>query len=359
MKQFCLLLLSLLLQQTVNLAQSFQVWPGDANNNGRVSNVDFLHIGMAYNNFGPARDSIASTWEAQSGTAWPQVLGNGVNVGYIDANGDGLVNYFYDAFPVYVHYGLTHGVETPDIFPVGLPGIDPPLFLDEAALPQNVYGGSVLNLPLVLGTADLPIDHLYGIAFSLHVDPQFVDVDQISLLFNQFSWANPDNDRIHATYRASDSRLDVAWVRTDHNERSGHGPIGTVSIIIIDDVISLEQSFNIRIDSIQLLDRFGNKTTTAGDTLTITILPDNVTADAEPGPDRFSIWPNPARDVVYLHAATPIRAAVLYDAWGRPVDRIEPGTNQATWPVSGLPSGVYWIEVQTGGRFMRQRLLIN
>ena len=35
-------------------------------------------------------------------------------------------------------------------------------------------------------------------------------------------------------------------MRTDHNECSGYGPIETVSIIIIDDVVSIEHEFTIR-----------------------------------------------------------------------------------------------------------------
>lgn len=339
--------------------QSIEVWPGDANNNGRVNNVDFLHLGLAYNYFGPARDSISSDWAGQSAQPWSLVLGNGVNVAYVDANGDGLVNYFYDAFPLYVHYGLTHGIETPDIFPPALPGIDPPLYLDSTALPPAVFGGSVLSLPIVLGISEIPVENLYGLAFSLHVDPQFVDVDQVQFNFNQLSWANPDNDRIYAHYRASDTRLDVAWVRTDHNERSGWGPLGMANIIIIDDVVSLEQDFELRIDSIMVLDKFGNKTAIAGDTIIIKVKPDQVVANSQPGYQPFRVWPNPARNYLNLSAPRPFQSLQLTNSLGRVVARLETQTLQVSWPLPDLPSGIYWLEAHTSNGNYLEKILIR
>ena len=360
MKKSVLLLIWSILGWGTASGQALQVWPGDANNNGKVTNVDLLQIGMAYNNFGPARDSVNATWSSQSAQPWPQVLGNGVNAAYVDANGDGLIHYFYDAFPVYVHYGFSHGAVTPDLFPPATPGIDPPLFLDTATLPAQVFGGSVLELPLALGTPALPVADLYGLAFSMHFNPQFVDVDQVELNFNQYSWANPDNDRIFATYRASPERLDVAWVRTDHNERNGSGPIGTASIIIIDDVISWEQSFDIRIDSIQMIDRFGNTTAIAGDTLTIVVLPDAVTTDKEPRPRPwFRVWPNPAGPFLHLEAQDLIREARLLDAFGREAARIEPGARSFHWPLPALPPGMYGLEVRTDTALFRQKTVLR
>lgn len=338
---------------------TIEVWPGDANNNGQVNHIDLLQIGLAYNNFGPARDQVYSGWQAQTATPWPLVLGNGVNCAYADANGDGLVNYFYDAFPIYVHYGLRHGSETPDVFPQGMSGVDPPLFLDESAMPVQVHSGTQLNLPLVLGDADQPVENLYGLAFSLHLDPQFIDINQVNVNLGQTSWANPDNDRIYSSYSASDSRLDVAWVRTDHNEYSGYGPIGTVSIIIIDDVVSIEHEFHIHIDSIQLIDRFGNMTAVAGDSLLVTILPDAISSGGEPGLTRFRVWPNPASDALHLRAGSTIEEVILYDAMGKMAAYFVPEKSQTTWSLPGLPPGLYWIEARTRDRVYKEKIVIK
>ncbi len=339
--------------------QSLFVWPGDANNNGLVNNVDLLQIGLAYNYFGPDRDSASSYWQAQTATPWTQVAGNGVNGAYSDANGDGLVNYFYDAFPIYVHYGLTHGTVSPDLFPQGLPSIDPPLYLDSSAVPPQIFPGTMVNLPLEFGTAGLPVDDLYGLAFSLHVDPQFIDVADVLVSLNQLSWANPDNDRIYSAYQASDSRVDVGWVRTDHNERSGYGPIGSLSFIIIDVVVSLEQQVELRIDSIQMIDRLGNITAVAGDTLTITVLPNAVASGATPEDEPFRVWPNPARDYLYLQAPEPMAFVRLFDALGCPVAALAPGIQEMRWQLPDLPAGMYWLEIQTSGQLYRQKIILR
>lgn len=340
--------------------QPLQVWPGDANNNGIVNNVDLLQIGLAYNNFGPERATPSSIWQAHPATPWSLVAGNGVNMAYTDANGDGLVHYYYDAFPVYVHYGLTHGAVTPDPYPAGVPGVDAPLFFDTFNSPIQVFGGAVLHLPLVLGTPSIPAEDLYGLAFSLHVDPAFIDVDDVTVNLDPTSWANPDNDRVYATYPVSDTRLDVGWVRTDHNERSGSGAVGIVSFIIIDDVVSLEENFQIRIDSIHYIDRFGNTTAVAGDTLQITLLPDALTSTSRPdtwNPPRA--WPNPAHDRLELRAASTIRVATLSDALGRVAARLEPGKPWIEWPLPALPPGIYWLDLATDNQVFRQKIVIQ
>ena len=357
MKTFLLILTLTVATAPATLwGQGLQVWPGDANNNGVVNHVDLLHIGLAYNYFGPQRDSTFVGWQAQTAQAWPQAPGNGPNAAYADADGNGLVNYFYDAFPIFVHYGFTHGALQPDVFPAGLAGVDPPLFLDESALPPQVQSGMTISLPLQLGTGALPVEDLYGLAFSLHVDPEYVDVDEVEVNFSQSSWANPDNDRIYSAYRSSASRLDVAWVRTDHNDRSGFGPMGTVSIVIIDNVVSVQEEFQLRIDSILLIDRFGNLSTVAGDTLTISIKPGQITGTHDHEQQAFRAWPNPIDRILHLRARTPIRTAVLFDALGRPLARLEPDAPDAEWPLPALPAGVYWLELRTDDQLYRQKI---
>ncbi len=196
----------------------------------------------------------------------------------------------------------------------------------------------------------------HGLAFSLHTDPQFARADDISVNFNANSWANPDNDRIYSTHRASPSRLDVAWVRTDHNERSGFGAIGSVSIVIVDVVVSLEHQFPVVIDSIQLVDRFGNKTAVAGDTLLITLLPDAITGSNEPGADNFRAWPNPVVDELHLRATEPISDAILYDATGREQAHLRPDKPDVDWPLPELPDGIYLVEIHSGGHVYMKKI---
>jgi hypothetical protein len=365
MKRYFLLLYIFLIGQVVVLqSQTIQVWPGDANNNGVVNNLDFLYLGLGYNYFGSARDSINVNWSAQTAQPWSLLLSsassNFPNLAYTDCNGDGIVNYNYDAFPIYVHYGLTHDTVNQEIFIQGLPGIDPKLELDSSALPVTVQSGQQLSLPIVLGSSELPVNDLYGLAFTVFLDPDFVDADQVQVSFNETSWANPDNDRIFSVYRVSPERLDVAWVRTDHNDRNGFGKMGKFNFIVIDDVVDLQSQFNIRIENIKMIDKYGNESTAEGDTLTITVQPDALLDDDNLRNNQFlHIYPNPAKEQINVDSKQNIEQLALINTLGQRVLTVFPQQLKTVLDVSGLSSGIYLLEVHSEQGVRLEKIQIN
>ncbi len=66
----------------------FYVYPGDANNDGRVDARDILPIGRYYGNTGPARENGSLDWQAQTLAS----LWDPFDAYYADCNGDGLVD---------------------------------------------------------------------------------------------------------------------------------------------------------------------------------------------------------------------------------------------------------------------------
>jgi hypothetical protein len=352
--------LLVLLCTAVMASAQVTVWPGDVNQNGIVNNVDLLPIGLGYNFFGPARDSINSDFTMQNAAPWNFTFPNGANFANGDCNGDGLINYFYDAFPIYVHYGNTHGTVTPDIFQTGTPGIDPSLFLDGSVLQGPVIAGSSIEVPLNLGTSALPVEDLYGIVFSIHVDPIVIDIDQTQIDFSQLSWANPDQDRIFSVYRVSSSRLDVSWVRTDRNEKSGFGTIAAVDFIIIDDVVTLQiPGTTITIDSIKMIDRFGNEIAIASSELYVEMAPNALSSEQQPAETGISLSPNPTAGLVYIESARPVLRADLYNVTGALAATIQPEKEQFHWPLQHLPNGIYYCEIQTEKAVIRRKVIIQ
>jgi hypothetical protein len=345
-------------------AQSLSVYPGDVTNNGIVNNIDFLYLGLGYNFVGPPRDSMQGNslgFAPQSAQPWQFSLPNGANMAYADCNGDGLVSYFYDAFPVYVNYGESRSDSTvvQDVFVHGVPGIDPALQLNESGLPASIHAGVSFSLPIDLGTAALPVEDLYGIAFSIYVDPTYIDPATVNFNFNQTSWANPDNDRIFMHRKAGPDRVDVAWVRTDHNQRSGSGQIGTAEFIIIINVIDY-QPFDIRVDNIKMLDKFGVETVVAGDTIHVD-MDEQVLSTTHTNKDqsRFTVSPNPAKQFLSIRHDLPIEQLTLRDALGKPVLQFQPNQSQVELPLPVLPAGFYWLEGRSkAGTFLRKIQII-
>jgi hypothetical protein len=336
-------------------SQPLHVYPGDVNNNGVVNNVDFLYMGLAYNFGGPARSSESTAFTPQNATPWPFHFANGVNFAYADCNGDGIVNYYYDAFPIYVNYGMKHDSVTEDVFPVGHPSTDPSLRLGSAGQPIQTNPGVTLTIPISLGDAQHPLDDFYGLAFALHVDPAYVDASKVKFNFSQNSWANPDNDRVYMYKAASNSRVDVGWVRTDHNNVGGYGEIGDVQIIIIVDVIEFT-AFPVRIDSILVIDKFGNTTAIAGDTLHINVQPFALSSGQTPLDNHyFNVQPNPASDILYLEHDADIDELLLSDPLGRTVLELQPHESKFKIPLPKLPAGLYLLKARSrSGTYLKK-----
>lgn len=84
------LLLSLFLAPALN-GQAV-IWPGDMNNNGRVTEVDLLFWGHAFGAEGESRPNGDMSWSPQPmGTPWPGSFPSGTNFAYADANADKAV----------------------------------------------------------------------------------------------------------------------------------------------------------------------------------------------------------------------------------------------------------------------------
>ncbi len=88
----------------------YEVWPGDANNDGTVTTLDYFFTAGSYGKTGPARTEQGTLWQAYLATQlWAtdsNFQGVIVNDMYVDANGDGVVNLFDVAVTV-VNRGLS------------------------------------------------------------------------------------------------------------------------------------------------------------------------------------------------------------------------------------------------------------
>ena len=331
-------------------AQQLMVYPGDINNNGVVNNVDFLYLGMAYNYAGAPRDSAGRAFEPFPVDPWPLQFASGLNMAYADCNGDGFVNYYFDAFPLYTYYGMQRdSMVTPDVFSTGLPGIAPPLRFDHAAVPTTVQGSQILQLPIELGAQNLPAEDFYGIAFSVKTDPSAVNMNLAKFDFSETSWINPDNDRIWMSKKVAADRVDVGLVRTDRNQRRGFGRIGYAEFIIIVDVLPFQQDIPLILEQIKLIDKYGNSTSVAGDTVWLHVPPEALSSDNEPGAGpALRIAPNPANDRLEMRCEAEMESLTLTDLSGRIVFQAQlPGQMQYTLSLPELSSGLYLLRVET------------
>jgi hypothetical protein len=210
--------------------------------------------------------------------------------------------------------------------------------------------GENRKISIQLGTADLPAEDLYGLAFSLHFNEQ-IDVGQVKVDLGQTSWANNDGDRIFFYKRTATKRIDAAWTRTDRNNRSGFGEIGTMDFVIIVDVIDRATPVRIWTDSIRMIDKFGNVSMVAGDTLSIEMDPNALLTSSNEISDilpKVSVSPNPFQNDAWVVSDHPMERIRIFNLLGQSMlDMPVVRTSQVRMHVPSLPNGAYFLQLDT------------
>ena len=206
------------------------VWPGDANANRVANSADVLSIGVAYGDTGSWRPSASTSWYAQPCRNWVDTFANGVNQKNADCNGDGVVD-SYDVRVVSLNYGFTH-LKKSGLLKGG--PTDPVLTFD---IPKDSFlVGDTMHVGINLGTAAIPAKNIYGIAFKMVLDSQLVDTSTMTLDLSN-SWLGTNTNTIHLVKEFfSSGYADVAICRIDHKNISGSGNIGTLNLVVKDDI---------------------------------------------------------------------------------------------------------------------------
>jgi hypothetical protein len=338
----------------VCLSMDDNVWPGDTNADNVASHVDLLSIGLAFGNTGPVRNDMTSEWAGLISQNWGDNFANGTIYKHADANGDGIVN-LADIQVLAQNYGLEHGPVT--VFEA-LPftDLDPPIFID---LDENdqLTSGTAVEIPVVAGSPDQAIQDIYGLAFTLELDPEIFSMGTLEIVYPTSWFGEPgiNTATIHEIY--PDGRVEVALTRTDHNNVSGFGPIMYLRIII-DDIAGVQVPTEVMVRAPKAINHSEQPLV-----LRPGISTAMVTKTTEGGIDRetlinsFGIFPNPTTDWVNFqnqYNMAPNRIDI-FNAAGQHMQTLkEPGMHL---DVRFLPAGVYMIQVHLEGHIFTEKLV--
>jgi len=198
------------------------VWPGDANYDLTVNNLDILAIGLASDATGPIRGGASLSWVEQPATDWTNSFVTGVNMKHADCDGNGIVD-ASDTTAVALNYGMYHPASR-IIQPNHIPTSSGILSIDVS--PDTVGPSAQVHVNI-----DLTLDSLYGIAFSVYYDQQLVDGNSLMPDFsNTWLGTNGVNMIGFAKVDQAAGRIDFALTRTDHTDAFG----GTGTLMTFD-----------------------------------------------------------------------------------------------------------------------------
>jgi hypothetical protein len=334
---------------------ALDIWPGDANNDGRVSIYDFLPIGLAFGTNGPERVDPTINWEAQGAANWAQETPlSGVNYKYIDCNGNGQV-YRTDTVAIVQNWGLTHGggnltaLEFSEETPEGKP-----LYVDAA----NLEEGGEYALPINLGNDDNPVQGVYGIAFRLSYDPAVIDPSSLSVSWAD-SWIGPPAI-VMSMWKPGEQPgvMYLAQTRWTGQGSNGNGPIGTLHLRVRDDIFTMPGSLNtvFAIDSVRLTNKAEVLLPVNTTSLDVTV----ISGSNEPAwASEVEIFPNPVKNLLYIRTGPiALDRIEIYDAFGRQVLSRD-GADAGPIDVSALPAGAYALHLMANGGYLSRLIVVT
>ena len=331
------------------------VWPGDANNNGTANHMDILALGLSWEQTGPPRTDPSVNWEPLDADNWAGALPlSGANFKHCDSDGNGEIN-FPDIVPITDNFGLTN----PDFMGLwgnNIPGND----LRARPLQNTVSPGDTLLVNIELGSPDEPIENIYGIAFSLSMNSEYVE--NINML-TEGSWmavADPDAELIpFSKFPPADNKTYIALSRMDGVPVTGFGTIARLEIVIVDAIVALELDsteclvLDLNIENVLGIDEMENDLLISSKNDSAYIKhPSQITPVYENKKvPAIDVFPNPANNILHINSKyfRPETIA-LKNQFGQEILRQkvgQAGINESsiTLSLAQLDAGVYCLEL--------------
>jgi uncharacterized delta-60 repeat protein len=334
------------------------VWPGDANHNRLVDNVDLLPLGLSYGLTGVARIDQGIDWESKVSANWGVSSPMVYDVKHTDCNGDGIIN-ANDILAISQNFGLNYSKtgEQPAPWRAGTPGLSIVLSKD------TVRAGDTLIASIQLGDVSLPVSSIYGLAFTYNYDALVVDTTQTEVLYPS-SWLATTSERITIVKDfKTTGQIKTAVTRINHVNRSGNGEIAQIKFKITTDNISgknLMYYNNVNfISAVTAIDSAGNPIDlNAGvDSALVEFTPTGIRTIEQ---FQAAIYPNPASGKLFIKSDEALLEHVtLCNLLGETiVSEVATGSNK-TIDVSGISNGVYILHLETNKGELFRRIVIS
>lgn len=332
------------------------VWPGDANNDGYANATDLFEIGINYGATGNSRDDMTIDWSGKLSAAWMEpdsvywyILND---LKWTDCDGNGTIN-DDDTTAVINNLGLDHPLNN-----LRTEAGDAPLYF---APTDDMLHIGLNEIPIMLGDDMTVVEEIYGIAFTINIESDIIDAASTRVSFDD-GWMGNVGETLRLNKNFGDEQLVVnSIVRKDRVNIEGNGQIGTLSIVVVDNITgktdASESTFSFSdVTAIKI-----NRDLVPVISESRTMEADENTAIYESEVSDITLYPNPANDVVYIanNSGETMESIKISDVTGRILIELNNQLNSTTAiDISTLTSGNYFIEINTGSKIESQNLTI-
>lgn len=334
------------------------LYPGDTNNDGVANNFDILNIGLAYSETGTPRVNASIDWEGQPSADWidpiadaPLSFADGLNYKFADCDGNGIVDEA-DVIAIDQNYGSLQGKDEDESD--DLEG-EPPFYV---SIVENAVGGTPFSYPIVLGEEDNPVDEVYGLAFTINVDLDFIVDGSLEIDFDE-SWLGAPNDLISVWKEIEGENKVEVGVSRKHLTASGQGGMGTMKGVFepnIDGKDYAELETVISISNFHIIDdRADSILVDAQETIVV------VSGAEAPFEENLSIdiFPNPTSDVLNISGLIENAKIEIVNLLGVTMMEKPEIQNSTSFDLSILEAGIYFVIIREGNSVQMRKIQVE
>ena len=342
----------------VSIADSCDLtWPGDANDDLVVDNLDALEIGLGNGINGNARLSAGNNWNGHTSYPWGTVANGVSDDKHIDCDGNGIID-LSDTNAVVLNYGLTRPSSRIGKFDEEkISGGNAVLKVD--IIQDTIAAGGIGNIALYLGDAINPITNFYGIAFTLNFDANIIDPTKFSM--NAIgSWAGTQNtnlfsillnDGVNGTVKGTLSRF-------DHNNINGQGLLANLGFQTKTSY-SGTQTVNISVSDIKLINNV-NQTTSVIAVNDSAIALNPILSNNETTNHAAHFFPNPFTSFLNLKMEkTGNYLLKICDPSGKTIKTISFTGSKLLLESSDISNGIYFYEISSSNTVISRGKIIK
>ena len=326
------------------------VYPGDANQDGRVDVKDLYIIGKSIGLYGTPRTDRNTAFYPRPAQDWAWYE-NGINLKHADTDGDGVIT-ANDTVLIAQHYGkYTRLVPS-------MPTVNADLQLTLRPNATSFNTGDLIEIALSVGAENSPAFDLKGIDFTASYNAG--RVQNLHVDYSNDNFLTHNNAFLEMSRTVGKGSFEAGVVRTRDKKTQGFGTIGVLRGIVIEDNIwgfnDPDPSVQIQIKDIVVTDNNGNRYNIAPQTLTVPI---TKTTDNEPITDAdLKMYPNPAYETVnfYLKGDNMIQSLAIRDLMGRVLFvQKNVAAKDIAVDITDFSKGIYIVEIQSEkGNFVRK-----
>lgn len=335
------------------------VFAGDTNNDGIVDMADLYAVARNMGTYGTARANSNIDWNAKCATDWNvhDAANGNLDLKYADADGDGIVT-AADTSAISNNYGLTNTI-----------------FAEKTAQPSSlavqlispvtaVHPGDMVEIQVSIGSTEIPAVDLSGLSFNVNFDPKRLNTSSVAVDFDKAGFMLQYNAAIWLNKITANGTLTAALVRSLAKPASGHGTIGKVHGVVIDDVAGFKQGdqqyLTVRVPEMSVTNDAGQEISVKGSEIRIPILPKDDKAVLQSS--DLHIFPNPSsvKAEFYLNGVNEMESLRVVDATGRIVKFVSDiNSKQLMLPTNDLAHGLYIVDVKTTKGSVIKKLIVE